>query len=87
MANITMKINPKKTYRVYVYGENNKWLGNSPDLSGCKTAEECVKRALAVAAPHNDSVRAVSIMDRQAMQASRYKITFDNSKNGFTLSE
>ena len=70
-----MKILPKKTYSVYVYGENNRWLGKC-DVSGCKSADE-------------GAIRAISIMDTQAvpMQSARYKVTHDNSKNGFSLSE
>lgn len=80
-----MKITPKKTYMVYVYGERNKWYGNK-DVSGCKTAEECVQKAIKDF-PDLDKIRTVSVMDTQTMQTARYKVTFDNSKNGFTLSE
>lgn len=80
-----MKINPKKTYRVYVYGESYKWHGNN-DVSGCKTVEECVQKAIKDFS-NPELIRTVSVMDVQTMQSARYKVTFDNSKNGFSLSE
>lgn len=83
--NTKLKISPKKTYRVYVYGDCNKWHGNK-DVSGCKTVEECVLNAIRYfSCP--EKIRTVSVMDVQTMQSARYKITFDNSKNGFALSE
>ena len=82
-----MKILPKKTYSVYVYGENNRWLGKC-DVSGCKSADECAQKAISQNADPG-AIRAISIMDTQAvpMQSARYKVTYDNSKNGFSLSE
>ena len=83
--NTKLKVSNKKTYRVYTYGDGNKWLGNV-EVSGCKTVDECALKAI----KHfgfNNSIKAISIMDTQVMQAVRYKVTFDNSKNGFALSE
>ena len=61
-------------------------MARNNDVSGCKTVEECVQKAIKDFS-NPELIRTVSVMDIQTMQVARYKVTFDNSKNGFALSE